>query len=524
MNHPREGIRQHGTHHGLVGQAGPRDVDLAEQALDAIIIPAARPALNLDHAITLARAAGCFLLILCSRHVCPAEVEQLLAERSFTRAVVIDLPGGYSHKWVHFPALQSIKDDLPEACTSFVTDLSVKRNVGLVLARMMRWRRIFFLDDDIRDISYADLQGTINMLGAYPSVGMRVMSYPDNSIVCHANRMTEGSQDVFVSGAALAVDSDADIGFFPDIYNEDWLFFYDDAANGRLANSGRIATQLCYYPFANAKRAAWQEFGDVIAEGLYGLLHLGGRVDDAKRDYWAQFIEARRRFLEAIISRSDRAYSSVKIDMMLSVVSALKCSLTIDPALCERYVRLWRQDLMDWKGRAAGIPEMPSIEAALQELELPSSITQDTGGIQHRWEEAAREFTAGPVMIPRPDTLKELAERTASYYLSPATAPAGKGSTKPLPMLTPERAAALRGARTNADGVPSSGGEGHGRPRKRFSEFGTRGRVVVARFRSTRLTSGWPSLANRQAQHQLAQRIPEESRPSGSLTAGVIDM
>ena len=75
------------------------------------------------------------------------------------------------------------------------------------------------------------------MLGAFPTVGMWVTDYPDNSIVCHANRMTEGSQDVFVSGAALAVDCDADIGFFPDIYNEDWLFFFDDA-------SARAAGQL----------------------------------------------------------------------------------------------------------------------------------------------------------------------------------------------------------------------------------------------------------------------------------------
>ena len=414
MNDPREGIRQHGTHHVLVGQAGSQDVTLAEQALDAIIVPAARPALNLDHAITLARAAGCFLAILCSHQVRPAEVEQLLAERSFTRAVVIDLPGGYSHHWVRFPALESIKDDLPTACASFVTDLSVKRNVGLVLARMMGWRRIFFLDDDIRDISHPDLKDTIAMLGAYPSVGMWVMNYPDNSIVCHANRMTGGFQDVFVSGAVLAVDCDADIGFFPDIYNEDWLFFYDDAANVRLANSARIATQLRYYPFADSKRAAWQEFGDVIAEGLYGLLHLGGDADDARRDYWTQFLEARRRFLEAIISRSDKAPPSIKTDMLRSVESALKCSLTIDPTLCERYIRLWRQDLVDWKERASRIPEMPSLEAALQEMQLPWLTTLDTGRIRHRREESDKQFIAGPVMIPRPDTLKELAKRTSS--------------------------------------------------------------------------------------------------------------
>jgi hypothetical protein len=153
---------------------------------------------------------------------------------------------------------------------------------------------------------------------------------------------------------------------------------------------------------------------------------------------------------------------------------------------------------------------------------IPSSTAQDTERIQHRREESAKEFIAGPVMIPRPDTLKELAERTASYYLGPATMPADKGSTKPLPVLTPEHTVAMLAAKADTRDDPSSGGEGHGRSWKRFGEFGTRGRVV-ARFRSSRLSWGWPGVGNRQAQHQSPGLIPE-SRPSGSPTTGVIDM
>ena len=96
------------------------------------------------------------------------EVGQLLAQRSFEQAIVIDLPDGYSHELLYFPALLSLKGDLPAACSAYVTDLSMKRNVGLVLARMLQWRRIFFLDDDIRDINYPDLQNTVSML-SFPS-------------------------------------------------------------------------------------------------------------------------------------------------------------------------------------------------------------------------------------------------------------------------------------------------------------------------------------------------------------------
>ncbi len=367
---------------------------------------------------------------------------------------------------MYFAAWLSLKDDLPQACGSYVTDLSMKRNVGLVLARMLQWRRIFFLDDDIRDINFPDLPSTVNMLGSFPAVGMWVTSFPDNSIVCHANRMTEGSQDVFVSGAALAVDCDADTGFFPDIYNEDWLFFFDDAAAGRLANSGLKATQLRYYPFANARRAAWQEFGDVLAEGLYALLHMDLGVQQATREYWTYFLEARRNFLEAINTRSRNAHPDIRADMLLSVQSALKCSLMIKPDLCARYIQLWRQDLADWKRRAAAIPRTIHRLSAARDAASAAAQRRSTERIRHRRDEVAEKITAGPVTIPRFDTLRELSEHASALRLSPAVPAAEKRDTKPLQVLTPEVSAAILAARTGGQDSTSPGDDEPGRQRK----------------------------------------------------------
>ena len=431
------GIRQHDTHKALVGQAKTRDIPCTDQALDAIIVPAARPALNLEHAVTLAKAANCSLLILCSRQVRPADVAQMLTERSFKQAIIIDLPDGYRHELLDFPALTALKGELPEACASYVTDLSTKRNVGLLLARMLRWQRIFFLDDDIRDITYPDLQRTVSMLETYPTVGMRVIDYPDNSIVCHANRETGGFQDVLVSGAALAVSCHKGIGFFPDIYNEDWLFFFDDAARGKLAGSGLKATQLRYRPFADPQRAAWQEFGDVLAEGLYSLLHLGKGLPDATRDYWTDFLEVRRGFLEAIITRSGKARPDLKDELVLSVEGALKCSLTIEPELCEDYIQLWRRDLLSWKRRMAKMRKISSLEAALEGLGLsPATSGNAAAKIQDRRDEAPENIAAGPVVIPKFATLKQLSERAGAHALgsAPATS-AGIADTQPIPVV-----------------------------------------------------------------------------------------
>jgi len=419
MNSFAEAIRQHATHRMLTPSTRLLDLSPAPLSLDAIIVPAARPAAHLDHAVTLARAADCWLLILCSGRLDRTEAVMFLGARSYRKAVAIDLPRDYSHGLLRFPELAAIHNELPEACGLYSTDLSMKRNIGLLLARLMGWRRIFFLDDDIRDIAYPNLQRTVDMLGSFSAAGLWVTDFPDNSIVCHANRETGGSQDVFVSGAALAVDCESDIGFFPDIYNEDWLFMFDYASAGKLANSSLEATQLCYYPFAKAKRAAWQEFGDVIAEGLYTLLHLGLEVTQATGEYWAHFLEARRNFLEAILTRLPNAHPEIRGEIQMMVEQAEKCLQTIKPDLCVRYVQAWRHDLADWKRWLPGIAEKPSIEAALLEMELPFATPgSNIAKILPHWAEAEPSVAAGAVTIPLFDTLPEMSAH--AKILSPA--------------------------------------------------------------------------------------------------------
>jgi hypothetical protein len=416
MNHYTPGVKQHNTHRRLVGPGRDGVTRPAELGLDAIIVPASRPAANLDHAVTLARATDCQLIILCSRRLHGINVQEFLAARSFRGAIVVDIPVGYSHELFHFRELLSIRPELPPQCDLYVTDLSMKRNIGLALAKMLGWRRIFFLDDDIRDITSPDLRATVDMLGSFSAAGMWVTDFPDNSIVCHANRITGGSQDVFVSGAALAVNCREAVSFFPDIYNEDWLFFFDAAAETQLGNSYLEATQLYYYPFAHAQRAAWQEFGDVLAEGLYALLHLDLDVAQATHEYWAVFLDARRNFLETTLSRTGHVQWDMRDEVIASLHSALKCLNGITPDLCARYVKLWRQDLMAWKQRMAVIRVMPSVDAALAELGLRTAPTNDTKRMGEAPRPLGKAAPAGPVSIPKFDTLRETAERLASQW------------------------------------------------------------------------------------------------------------
>lgn len=371
-------IRQHATHAQLIGHATPQPAAPDDgPLLDAIVVPASRPAYNLDHAITLARAARCHLVILCSRATRPAEVHDLLAARSFTAATVIEIPPEYSHEFFEFETTEWIGRQLPRACAARDSDLSIKRNMGLVLARMIGWRRIFFMDDDIRDLDAAALLSTVSLLAdekpperRYFSAGILAGEFPDNSVVCHARRAIGEFQGIFVSGSALAVDCTVSFSFFPDVYNEDWLFFYRDAAEGRLGSSGHVSTQLLYDPFATPLRAAGQEFGDVIAEGLYALLEDGLCAEHASAERWQQFLADRKRILDDIIHNADKAPRDIRDKMRLAVETAGRCLAEIRPEMCADYVEHWRRDLGQWERTLKQLPRAASITDALLTLGL----------------------------------------------------------------------------------------------------------------------------------------------------------
>lgn len=375
-------IRQHATHSRLAGPGEPGSLMPAWRPPDAIVVPAARPAYNLEHAVTLARAARCHLVILCSRDARATQVLDVLAARSFSAATVIEIPRHYGHDFLTFKTTDWIRDQLPDACAVRDSDLSVKRNLGLLIARMLGWERVFFMDDDIRDLGAAALLETVSLLGRpsgrrYHCAGMSAADFPDNSVVCHARRAIGEYQDVFVSGSALAVDCTVPFAFFPDIYNEDWLFFYRDAAEGRLARSGHTATQLRYDPFASPLRAASQEFGDVIAEGLYALLEEGLGAADSTAEHWHDFLADRRRILDEIILHCDQARHDAREKMTRAVEAARKCLEEIQPGMCTDYVRRWRLDLRHWGAMLSRIRHAESMSGALGALGLTPATPRD---------------------------------------------------------------------------------------------------------------------------------------------------
>lgn len=369
---------QHLSHASLIEIVTP---PAGSQALlDAIIVPAGRLASSLFTAIDLAKHANCHLVVLCSLRTRSRDVRRLFDARSFTKGIAVEIPPGYVLPDLDLETARWAADDPGKTiCGGRKSDLSLKRNVGLLMARMLGWQHILFMDDDIRGISHHDLTHTVSLLdpeGAwYKSAGIRVKNFPDNSVVCHARRIVGDSQDVFVSGAVLAVDCMQDFTFFPDIYNEDWLFFYEDVAMRRMASPDLHATkmqQIQYRPFADSDRARREEFGDVIAEGLYSLLHdPGAKTGDANTvGYWSQFLDSRTAVLKEIDLRADAMPAGLRTAIKNSVATAWVALAKITPDTCASYITLWDKDLDSWKRHLKELDPVDSAKDALHRLKL----------------------------------------------------------------------------------------------------------------------------------------------------------
>jgi hypothetical protein len=345
--------------------------------LDVIIVPASRPASFLQPAIDMTARLGTLLVVLCSRQAKLEQIAKRVSRTPAARSLVVNIPDGWSH-----PQLPTRTSALAFKLANAhrTSDLSAKRNLGLLLARLHGWNKIAFLDDDVTRAG--NIPALAGQLDKHQVAGMVVREYPDNSVVCHARRLARLPQDVFVTGAVLGVHCNSlPLSFFPDIYNEDWFFFADQAAARNLPQVGR-AKQAQYDPFANPERARQEEFGDLLAEGLYALIEesdpslpFPDQLRRATRAYWARFIQARQQVMtdtvDGLCSFTHREADHDRVTAAFESLAAAENQLdVITPDLCVDFLDAWREDLADWQEFSTGINNVGSTREAMDFLEL----------------------------------------------------------------------------------------------------------------------------------------------------------
>jgi hypothetical protein len=114
--------------------------------LDAIVVPASRPASFLKPVIKLAVQLDVQLVVLCSKQTKGEQVAERVSTYPGAKALIVDIPENWSHN--EFPT-RTAGQAFRSANADRNSDLSAKRNVGLLLARLHGWNKIVFVDDDV---------------------------------------------------------------------------------------------------------------------------------------------------------------------------------------------------------------------------------------------------------------------------------------------------------------------------------------------------------------------------------------
>jgi len=411
-------------------------VDASPDLLQVVVVPTNRAFAHtreaLGHAVALASAFRARLLVVCSGDARPGDFPRDLLTAASCEVLLVDFPAVLTRAFLTdlLPVFGTRADAVAVASGAAMKDTADKRNLGLVVAAAKGWYGALFLDDDVkvlrkRSLDVASLAAGMSMLRAeaVQAAGWPMVDYPDNSVVCHARRLAGLPQDCFVSGAALAVRvSDATPFFPPAIYNEDWLFQFPllraGTGRGRGVTSLGVLGQQPYQPY-RVDRAAQEEIGDVLAEGLFGLLQGERDVEACWRSpaYWESVIRGRRAMIANVRLRltvtewmsrraawerrwarrmrklvpalvlpatqtawrkvqtagrtTHRAAAIAALDAAARQHGSVGDGVPLADAICD-YLRVWQDDLELW-GKHLAVPPVRAVERLLAD---PAIITR----------------------------------------------------------------------------------------------------------------------------------------------------
>lgn len=372
----------------------------ASYAIDAIIVPTVRSAPQLRSAVDLASQLSCQLIALYTDEL-PEGLPSVLAKLPPGLATEVTLSSDTEHRQLDLGPV--ISESLPSGCA---LDISRKRNLGLLIGRACGWRRMLFLDDDIRRINAAKLRSAAALIGQYPVVGLQVRKYPDASVVGHARRLTGHYSEPFISGGSLLVDPQRLHGFFPAVYHEDWLCLINNLRLGEVAVGGTVG-QKPYRPFTTPNRAKLEEFGDILASGLLWQVHTAAEksagMSAMTREYWHPAMETsfwdrvlvhRVKLLGNTIERLNRITAHDTDAALESVKASWERCVGLSSREFVTFVADWLDGLDAWQARLASVAPAGSVKQALADLGLRHDVHPPERDHPRPWAAAARQKLA----------------------------------------------------------------------------------------------------------------------------------
>jgi hypothetical protein len=308
-----------------------------------------------------------------------------------------------------------------------VNDVGRKRNLALLLAAGMNWRSVLMLDDDVfttvdgeggvrrahsATLDPASLSAGVRALAdGHLAAGWAARGFDDNSVLCRIAGVTGAPQDQFIGAGALLVPIRAETPFFPSIYNSDWLFLLG-LLRHRVAGTAEL---LCggdvhqdEYPAYLASRAAAEELGDTLGEGLLSLAHAGRPGEPPSPAFWRHALATRREFRQMLEDEVSGCRNDLREDMLRALATVKNVQQRIaqeEPywvAQFVAYTKRWVKDLDAW-GRRLHPDDLPKPDRLVRSREFDAARCYGRFGDPHQFlrelaGEGIAEATSSPLV------------------------------------------------------------------------------------------------------------------------------
>jgi len=178
----------------------------------------------------------------------------------------------------------------PSAALAPGYDIPLKRSAALDDAERRGLGAIGLLDDDI-SLTERDLLDLRRLLddGA-DMVSFHILDFPDVSTVEHVERVVfRRPSEISIGGNCLFVQPASVRTFFPHLYNDDWFFLFAHVGAADIVSAGS-ARQRPYVPWEQIGRARFEQFGDIVIEGMRTHLSEGRDAFAGEEDFWRRHL------------------------------------------------------------------------------------------------------------------------------------------------------------------------------------------------------------------------------------------
>jgi len=196
-------------------------------------------------------------------------------------------------------------------------NLGYVRNFALLFAKSLCIDEVLFMDDDIELIETELVNDSFSLLGNYDFVGAHITGMADDSILGYVSKELDMIEnDRMLSGGFLLFNPLKINIPFTNFYNEDWIWLYLQSKDNKYIQKGEVIQSLCN-PFVNYKdRIIFQEFGEIIIDGILEIYKNDTFEKLMYESYWEVVLNERIEYLNQLHSLSKQRNERLFLEMI----------------------------------------------------------------------------------------------------------------------------------------------------------------------------------------------------------------